>query len=312
MWPKCLPEALYTMRCSPDTLLGDVSPFGRVFTREPYTRITTWIGNPYERAPNQEIAPLNPDEDIEVKDPDDDIIEEMEEALTVARKEQVQVSKKFPAKTHLCTYQKIPAENGKTHYLQEVACIQMYDDIEQLVEQGHDTFDISQQIRERANVDELFNTHLAAARRHDDNARAYLDKRPVYYVPIVDELVDITRPTDVNSPDNRKLKNTWFGPYRVVSVAPHGKTCIVEQLNMPSLTPAKRVPKRVAVEDVKPCTSYRMIQRPRGEDFKPPWIEDNEKMKTEEEENDEVDVLDSEEEPEQKMLRNRPGPSRMN
>ena len=55
-----------------------------------------------------------------------------------------------------------------------------------------------------------------------------------------------------------------------------------------------------------------MIQRPRGEDFKPPWIKDDEKMKTEEEENDEVDILDSDEEPERKMLRNRPGPSRMN
>ena len=53
MWPRCLPEVLYTMRCSPDTILGNVSPFRRVFKREPYTRITTWFGNPYQSPTNQ-------------------------------------------------------------------------------------------------------------------------------------------------------------------------------------------------------------------------------------------------------------------
>ena len=275
MWPKCLPEVLYTMRCSPDTLLGNVSPFRRVFTREPYTRITTWFGNPYQSPTNQELIQLNPDEEIATGNPEDEIIEETADSLTVARKEQVQVgsSSKAPPKTHVCTYEKIPAENGRTHFLQEVACIQLLPEIERVIEESHDALDLSQQIRQRANDVDMENTHRAAARRHDDNAHTYNQKRPVYYVPIPDELVDVTLPHDVNNPDNRKMKDIWFGPYRVVSVAPHGKTCVVEQLVVPSLNPARKTPRRIAVDSVKPCTSYRMNQRPRGEDYKPPWVE---------------------------------------
>ena len=221
--------------------------------------------------------------------------------MRVARKEQVQVGTKAPPRTHVCTYEKIPAENGRTHFLQEVACIQLHQDIERVIEESHDVLDLSQQIRQRANDVDMENTHLAAARRHDDNAHTYIRKRPVYYVPIIDELVDVTLPHDVNNPDSRKMKNVWFGPFRVVSVAPHGKTCVVEQLVVPSLKSAKQAPRRVAVESVKPCTSYRMNQRPRGEHYKPPWVKVQNLPSTSAGDHDEefVDILalDEEEKP---------------
>ena len=97
------------------------------------------------------------------------------------------------------------------------------------------------------------------------------------------------------------MKNVWFGPFRVVSVAPHGKTCVVEQLVVPSLTSAEQAPRRVAVESVQPCTSYRMNQRPRGEHYKPPWVKVQNLPSTSTENHDEefVDILalDEEEKP---------------
>ncbi len=139
-----------------------------------------------------------------------------------------------------------------------------------MIEESHDALDLSQQIRERANDADMESTYMAAARRHDDNAHTYARKRPVYYVPITDELVDVALPHDLINPDKRKMKNVWFGPFRVVSIALHGKTCVVEQLVVPSLKSAKKTPRRVALDSIKPCTSYRMNQRPRGEDYQPP------------------------------------------
>ena len=46
-WRKCLPEALYTMRMSPDTQTKDF-PFLRVYGRRPYTRIDTRLGKPFD------------------------------------------------------------------------------------------------------------------------------------------------------------------------------------------------------------------------------------------------------------------------
>ena len=142
---------------------------------------------------------------------------------------------------------------------------------------------------------------MAATRRHYDNAHTYARKRHVYYVPITDELVDVTLPHDVNNPDNQKMKNVWFGPFRVVSVAPHGRTCVVEQLVVPSLKLAKQAPRRVAVESVKPCTSYCMNQRPCGKNYKPPWVKVQDLPSTSAEDHDKefVDILaiDKEEKP---------------
>ena len=286
MCSKCIPEVLYTMRCSPDTILGGVSPYRRVFTRDPYTRITTWIGNPYQRRPDQEVENLDIDDAIGEHQPENEILEETKESVTMTRKEQVaKDSSKTPSRTHVCTYQKVASEDGKTHYLQEVACIQMHTDLEKLIDDRHQAMDLDLEIREQAS-DELWgSTHTASARRHDDNASTYAEKRPVYYVPIVDELVDISRPTDPNSMDNRKLKMSWFGPYRVISVAPHGKTCTVEQLTLPDLKKANQPPRRIACEDVKPCTTYRMTLRPRGEKYRPIWLSGSE-------EDEEIEVLE--------------------
>ena len=85
--------------------------------------------------------------------------------------------------------------------------------------------------------------------------------------------------------DNRKLKMSWFGPYRVISVAPHGKTCTVEQLTLPDLKKANQPPRRIACEDVKPCTTYRMTLRPRGEKYRPIWLSGSE-------EDEEIEVLE--------------------
>ena len=76
----------------------------------------------------------------------------------MARKEQVQVGTKAPPRTHVCTYEKIPAEDGRTHFLQEVACIQLHQDIERVIEESHDALDLSQQIRQRANDVDMENT----------------------------------------------------------------------------------------------------------------------------------------------------------
>ena len=84
----------------------------------------------------------------------------------------------------------------------------------------------------------------------------------------------------------------------MVSVAPHGKTCVVQQLVLPSLNAARKTPRRIAVDSVKPCTSYRMNQRPRGEDYKPPWVEVQDRPGRSVENQDEefVDILGLEDE----------------
>ena len=63
----------------------------------------------------------------------------------------------------------------------------------------------------------VLDTNKGASRRHDQNDATYAKKRPIFYVSIVDELVDLTPLNDPNSMDNRKMKDLWFGPYQVVS-----------------------------------------------------------------------------------------------
>ena len=68
---------------------------------------------------------------------------------------------------------------------------------------------------------------------------------------------------------------------------------VVEQLVVPSLKSAKQTPRRVAVESVKPCTSYLMNQRPSGKDYKPPWVkvQDLRSTSTEDQDEEVVDIL---------------------
>ena len=119
------PRSVVYYAMQPGHPIRKCKPIPPIFTREPYTRITTWFGDLYRRPTNQKLIPLNLDDEIAAGNPNDDIIEETADTLTVARKEQVQVGTKAPARTHVCTYEKIPAENGRTHFLQEVACIQL-------------------------------------------------------------------------------------------------------------------------------------------------------------------------------------------
>ena len=43
-------------------------------------------------------------------------VEETEKEVTIARKEQVPTDYRKPSKTHMCTYEKVPAADGKNTF----------------------------------------------------------------------------------------------------------------------------------------------------------------------------------------------------
>lgn len=235
-WPQCLPEALYTMRCSPDTQTKE-SPYLRVFGRNPTTRVNVWFGQQEEDLDqvDQELRPWQPDESDNEEGPA--ILEEDEHEVTI--QQNTPDGQKVTRK-----YTKISPENNSdmTHLA--------------LVNQVQDE---AQDRKDRA-----------TKKRHHENERQYEKKRPTFYSPVEGELVDWHRPFDEDSQFSRKLAIRWKGPYRVMSKPNHAFTVDISAVNPTTLDLVDERSRRVYVGDTRPSSIIRLRERPRN-NWKPPW-----------------------------------------
>ena len=248
-WPKCLSEALYTIRMSPDSQTKD-APFMRVYGRRPYTRIDKWLGVTAEK----EAATLSPwypgedEDDVE----EDSLLEENETQVTIQRR----IADKGE---QIFTYKKIPSQDGRLTHLM-VASLERVP--RPVVIESTDA--VRQQAQERRN--------RKAAERHKENAQQLYKKCPQWYSPVEGELVDWKAAVDPDSTTNRKMRHTWLGPYRVVLKPDHHFTCHIVRLDPNTLNVVNNHGiRKVAVDSLKPSTTCRKQLRPYGEDWDPEW-----------------------------------------
>ena len=247
-WPKCLPEALYTVRMSPDTQTKD-APFMRVYGRRPYTRIDTWLGTTTEdyTAP---MSPWHPGEDEEYEE-EDSLLEEDDTKVTIQRK----IANRGEQEV---TYRKVPSQDGTMTHL-TVASLQRVN--EPIVITSTD--ERRQQAQERRN--------RGAIKRHIENAQQLYKKCPQWYSPVEGELVDWQAAVDPDCTTNRKMRQTWLGPYRVVLKPDHHFTCHIMRIDPDTLNLVNNKVGKVAVENLRPSTTFCRKQRPYGEDYAPEW-----------------------------------------
>ena len=235
-WPDYLPTALFTMRCSPDTLTKQ-SPFQRVYGFQPSTRVSSWLG-------------MDPNENSRVVDPE--LVERRNQELPdgmypsegTIRHPEVDfededrvVYKDGEEKRELTKIQ------GKTDtYLAEVNIISKLNWEHEHSQARHDQ---------------------ASEKRHLENKKR-LDARSFRYYPILMEVVDWKSPLDPESTHSRKLANLWRGPYVVVDYKSYPFTAIIEQLDMEDMALVKKTRRQVYVGDLRPTLQFAFRNRPRG------------------------------------------------
>ena len=275
-WPKCLPEALYTMRMSPDTQTKD-SPFLRVYGRKPYTRIDTWLGKPFDDD-TFDMSPWYPGE-IEEEN-EDSLLQESDTQVTIQRKT-------TNGEPQTCTYNKITSKNGNMTHL-TVASLETSQ--QPIIVESTDT--VRKQAQERR--------YQSAAKRHQENAGQLNKKYPNWYSPVEGELVDWQAAVDPDSTNNRKMRQTWIGPYRVTLKPDHDFTCHIMRIHPITLNCVNEPIRKVAVEKLRPSTTFRKNRRPHGEDFLPEWKVDKEHNYTSH--NEYVDEQDTDDDKEQGHL----------
>ena len=245
-WPKCLPEALYTIRMSPDTQTKD-APFMRVYGRRPYTRIDKWLGTTNE---DYTMSPWHPGEDEEYEE-EDSLLEENDTEVKLQRK----IANRGEQEV---TYRKIPSQDGTMTHL-TVASLQRVDQPIVITS----TNDKRQQAQDRRN--------RGAIKRHLENAQQLYKKFPHWYSPVEGELVDWQAAVDPDCTTNRKMRQTWLGPYRVVSKPDHHFTCHITRIDPDTINRVDNKVGKVAVDSLRPSTMFRRKQRPYGEEYSPEW-----------------------------------------
>ena len=91
---------------------------------------------------------------------------------------------------------------------------------------------------------------------------------PADWHPVVGKLLDWKDPIDPENPSTRKLKNPYQGPYVVLKRDVAGKTVTIKKVNPEKMImEGKR--RTVHVGQVRPTLALEFMTRPRGEDFDP-------------------------------------------
>ena len=142
--------------------------------------------------------------------------------------------------------------------------------------------------------------YQSAAKRHQENADQLNKKYPNWYSPVEGELVDWQAAVDPDSTNNRKMRQTWIGPYRVTLKPDHDFTCHIMRIHPITLNCVNEPIRKVAVEKLRPSTTFRKNRRPHGEDFLPEWKVDKEHNYTSH--NEYVDEQDTDDDKEQGHL----------
>ena len=244
-WPCFLPQALYTMRCAPDSS-SKLSPFYRVYGKHPCTMLSTWLG----RDPNDHLEivdgniildrdgtryndpyPTKP-ESI----PETTIIREDDEHLVVKTGQDTRELSKITLGEETCFSQVNAIPDGS---FQEYA---------------------------QAKRDQF------AKKRHNENKRCFNKKKqPKFYWPIERELVDWDSPFDPNSKDSRKLSNKWIGPLICLKRYSHPYTVQCARINVSTGEIEREGRRDIHVGDLRPTLQLAYNNRHRKK-WIPPWL----------------------------------------
>lgn len=233
-WPQCLPEALYTMRCSPDSDTGK-SAFERTFGKVPVTRCNKWFGQPrrHNEHVDQEINPWQPEEE-DYDEPE--VLSEDDHCVTIQMTDDQGAA---TVKKYHKVYPKDPKQ--PPHLTAYVAH----------VEEAQDQKDQARQ------------------RRHQKNKDLVKVKHPQFFSPVEGELVDWFAPHDPDSKTSKKLATRWQGPYRVIDKPAHNFTVYIGAVDRDTLDRLSDKPIRVYVGDLRPSTIIKVRQQL---NWKPPWL----------------------------------------
>ena len=110
----------------------------------------------------------------------------------------------------------------------------------------------------------------ATKEQHERNATRQRKRFPQTgtWYPVVGELLDWKDPIDPENPSTRKLKNPYQGPYVVLKRDVAGKTVTIKKVNPEKMImEGKR--RTIHVGQVRPTLALEFMTRPRGEDFDP-------------------------------------------
>ena len=245
-WPSVISQVLMTLRFSQDSQ-SNTSAFQRIYGFAPLTEANSYFGVPSHN--------LEVDEET-LKSRDRQISHEIfpsdkEESLPNS------VLHEDDDKIILCNdgtqreLMKIPIGEKKT-YFAEVSYV-----CESNVNQ-----EMAQSLRDKM-----------SEKRHLQNKALYDKKyQPKMFVPIVHEIVDWKSVFDEDSPNNRKLANYWRPGFLVLEVHAHGKTAVIQKLDLSNFTiDRSSKPRKVYVGSLRPTLMLAFLQRPKGMNAKPEW-----------------------------------------
>ena len=294
-WPDALPEALYTMRCAPDSQTLE-SPYFRTFGQHPVTRVNRWFGRRPEDAVNERKKwkpdpqpwswnPADPEEEVyDAGPPMDKKAEQCQQHDHVAWIERTTVDKEGYTDSEKVPYLKIPSnEEPRELYLSpravqdgvemETICQVQDGGIHQLEDPTAPEPPYYAPISSKTQDDAQRRKDEARLHQHRQNKIHFDSKvQPVRYYPTLNELCDYFAPFDEDSKYNRKMASRWTGPFRVIKKPDHEYTCTIRKLDPETLNidPTK-VARRVYCGNLRPSLMLKMKERPRGK-WIPPWM----------------------------------------
>ena len=241
-WISQVPSSLYTINHSPD--LSGYSNFYRVTGQHSSTQCSSYFGmEPY----NNDVVDL---ELLKTRDQpmlEDFYPQSSNDNIDVTLHED---SNRIILQNNNGTRELAKVGNGK--YFAEVSFVNE-DNFYQEMAQGK--------------RDQL------SEERHFINKSIYdKKKQPKFYVPIKGELIDFLQVQDEDSPNSRKLANYWKGPYNVKSIDSHGKTAIIEKVDLSTFQKIPKSERKVYLGSTRPTLMLEFYNRPRGA-VSPPWLQ---------------------------------------
>ena len=236
-WPDQIPLALYTMRCTPDTDTH-TSAFERVYGHPPATQINSLTG-------------IQTDENIIDESPMK-VRTEVNHGISPYPNNEIVTPEIIDEGDFISTNgRRLKKQPGKNQvYYSEVAYLAWQQETKQTAK------------------DE------ASEKKHLINKKSF-GKRTQPWIPVPGEMVDYKRKIDPNSTDSRKLAKLWDGPYIIKKVRPGNKTVEIVYVAMDDESDwveTKKTTKAVYIGLLRPTLNLAFLNRPRGENLKPEWL----------------------------------------
>ena len=294
-WPCVLPDALRTLRSAPDATTK-YSPYFRVFGMEPRIQAIEWM-NLKPKGGFSFADPLRPPttrplfpRTVDVKEQDvypipantadsakpattgsDDstAVPAIAQPKFVETIKQDDVHLEVTLNDHTRLLQRVPRtkeqEDKADHqrYYRQVFHLPLPENLLHL--EGTPTVgcvipqEVAQQSKDQATKEQ-----------HQRNAARQRKRFPQTgtWYPVVGELLDWKDPIDPDNPNTRKLRNPYQGPYVVLKRDVAGKTVTIKRVDAEKMImEGKR--RTVHVGQVRPTLALEFMTRPRGEDFDP-------------------------------------------